>query len=240
MTIELRDISKSYWIGENEVHALREVSLRIQTGELAAITGPSGSGKSTLMNIIGCLDQPTSGSYQLDGTEVGSLDDDDLADLRNHRTGFVFQAYNLLPRMTALEQVEVPLLYRREHRHRELAAEALKTVGLADRMGHKPTELSGGQSQRVAIARALVTEPSIILADEPTGALDSRTSEEIMALLQQLNHSRNITVVLITHEPEIAAFTRRTIQLRDGCIVGDTTHDMRRAVSHGPWVPAAA
>jgi putative ABC transport system ATP-binding protein len=229
MAIELRGVTKSYEVGTTIVEALRGVSLRFEEGELAAITGPSGSGKSTLMNILGCLDQPTGGSYRIDELEVSNLTDDELALIRNHRIGFVFQAYNLLPRMTALEQVEVPLLYRGEHAHRELAAAALQLVGLGDRLRHKPTELSGGQSQRVAIARALVTDPSIILADEPTGALDTQTSEEIMGLLQQLNERRGLTVLLITHEPDIAAFTRRTVQLRDGLIVNDSRHAMKHA-----------
>jgi putative ABC transport system ATP-binding protein len=229
MSIELRDITKVYSIGEQEVHALRGVSLQIENGELVAIMGPSGSGKSTLMNIIGCLDQPTSGTYQLDGVEVAGLTDDELAHIRNTKIGFVFQSYNLLPRMPAIEQVELPLLYGDGARLPERAAEALRTVGLGDRMQHRPTELSGGQSQRVAIARALVANPSIILADEPTGALDTRTSEEVMALLQHLNESRGLTVVLITHEPSVAECTRRTIRLRDGLVIADERHELRRA-----------
>ena len=229
MTIVLRDITKTYSLGEQEVHALRGVSLAIADGELVAIMGPSGSGKSTLMNIIGCLDQPTSGGYELDGVEVSGMSDDELALIRNHKIGFVFQSYNLLPRMTAVEQVELPLMYRHEAHRRELAAEALRAVGLGDRMEHKPTEMSGGQAQRVAIARAIVTNPSLILADEPTGALDTRTSVEIMALLQQLNAERGMTVILVTHESEVAVFTRRILHMRDGVITSDEPHELRRA-----------
>jgi putative ABC transport system ATP-binding protein len=229
MSIRLRDISKVYRIGAQELPALRSVTLEIADGELVAIMGPSGSGKSTLMNIIGCLDQPSSGSYQLDGIEVSGLTDDELAAIRNHKIGFVFQSYNLLPRMPAIEEVELPLMYRQEEHREELAAQALRLVGLVDRMEHLPTELSGGQAQRVAIARAIVTKPSIILADEPTGALDTRTSEEIMALLQQLNAERHMTVVLVTHEPDIATFTRRIIHIRDGQIISDERQDSRQA-----------
>jgi len=231
MTIALQNITKTYSIGEQSVRALRGVSLTIETGELVAIMGPSGSGKSTLMNLIGCLDQPTSGTYQLDGVEVAGLGDDDLAGIRNAKIGFVFQSYNLLARIPAIEQVELPLLYCRGNdvqRHRR-AVDALEAVGLGDRLRHRPTELSGGQSQRVAIARALINDPSLILADEPTGALDTHSSEEVMALMQHLNQTRGLTVILITHEPSIAECTGRIIRLRDGLIVSDERRTARRA-----------
>jgi putative ABC transport system ATP-binding protein len=221
MSIQIVNVTKTYYMGDIEVAALRGVSLHIADGELVAIMGPSGSGKSTLMNILGCLDVPTSGSYRLDGEEVGQLNDDQLATARSKKIGFVFQQFNLLARTPAVEQVELPMMYAGVRDRRARALAALEAVGLADRANHKPTELSGGQQQRVAIARALVNEPSIILADEPTGALDTRTSSEIMAIFQQLNRDRGMTVIFVTHEPDIAHHTRRVIHLRDGLITVD-------------------
>src|SRR5438132_9293806 len=221
MSIEILDVTKTYHIGSIEVAALRGVSLTIADGELVAIMGPSGSGKSTLMNILGCLDVPSSGSYRLDRQEVGRLKDDQLAAVRSRKIGFVFQQFNLLARTPAVEQVELPMVYAGVRDRRARALAALDAVGLSDRAHHRPTELSGGQQQRVAIARALVNEPSIILADEPTGALDTRTSGEIMAIFQRLNRERGLTVIFVTHEPDIAYHTRRIIHLRDGLITTD-------------------
>jgi putative ABC transport system ATP-binding protein len=229
MLIDIRDITKVYEMGEEKVHALSGVTLGVQKGEYVAIMGPSGSGKSTLMNLIGCLDTPTSGSYILNGREVATMTDDELAAIRNQEIGFVFQTFNLLPRTTALQQVELPLVYsglpRKERRDR--AVKALEAVGLADRMTHQPNELSGGQRQRVAIARALINNPSILLADEPTGNLDSQTGVEIMALFDQLN-GRGNTIVLVTHEEDIAAHARRIVRLRDGKVLQDAPNERAR------------
>ena len=219
--IRMDGIQKTYRVGDVEVPAVRGISLHIRKGEFVAIMGPSGCGKSTLMNLMGCLDTPTSGSYLLDGREVAGLDDDALSTIRNRKIGFVFQSFNLLPRATALENVELPLIYRDEGDIKAKAAAALASVGLADRAHHKPTELSGGQQQRVATARALVTDPAILMADEPTGNLDTKASEEIMALLKDL-HRQGRTIVLVTHEPAIARYAERTIHLKDGQVVWES------------------
>lgn len=223
--IDLQDVTKIYRIGAIEVNALAGVSLTIQRGELTAIMGPSGSGKSTMMNIIGCLDVPTSGTYTLEGEDVGDMSDDRLAEIRNRKVGFVFQTYNLLPRLSTLANVELPLLYGNGHGRRERALRALDQVGLSDRVGHKPVELSGGQQQRVGIARALVKDPSILLADEPTGNLDTASSQEIMWTIQQLNRQANITVVIVTHERDIAAHAERVVRMLDGKILDDVRQE---------------
>jgi len=230
IVIETRQVTKTYESGSNSVHALRGIDLTVRRGEFIAVMGTSGSGKSTLMNVLGCLDTPTSGSYLLDGVHVETLNKNELAAIRNQKIGFVFQGFNLLARTSAVDNVQLPLLYDRSGKKRDthaLAIKALESVGLGERVDHEPSELSGGQQQRVAIARALVTEPAIILADEPTGNLDSRTSVEVMALFQSLN-DQGITIVLVTHEPDIAVYAKRIVEFRDGNVRRDEIVKDRR------------
>ena len=233
MLIELRSVAKDYISAGGVVYALREIDLQIRAGEFVAVVGASGSGKSTLMNVLGCLDRPTRGGYYLDGVEVGARNNDARAIVRNRMIGFIFQGFNLLPRTSALENVELPLQYRgvgiRERRRRAL--DVLASVGLADRVHHAPNQLSGGQQQRVAIARALVTSPALVLADEPTGNLDSRTSDEVLALLQKLNRDHGLTLVLVTHESDVAACASRVITMRDGSVVADLANATPRQLT---------
>jgi len=240
MLIDMDDVHKIYRMGKTRVHALAGVDLRIDKGEMVAVMGPSGSGKSTLMNIVGCLDRPTRGTYVLEGEAVAGLDNNALARIRGERIGFVFQTFNLLPRTPALQNVMLPLMYQHLKDRRRRAEEALERVGMADRMDHRPSELSGGQQQRVALARALVTEPAIVLADEPTGNLDSKTSREIMQLFRDLN-DEGVTIVLVTHDQEIGDCAKRVVRMRDGQVVGDgpAPHVHPRDMSDGAGESAA-
>jgi putative ABC transport system ATP-binding protein len=239
--IRLQAISRRYQMGEETIHALREVSLDVERGEYVAIMGPSGSGKSTLMNIIGCLDTPTAGRYELNGVDVSEMDDNQLADIRNREIGFVFQTFNLLPRSNALHNVELPLIYAGidAGERRQLALDALAHVSLSDRVHHKPNELSGGQRQRVAIARALVNRPSILLADEPTGNLDSKTGVEIMTLFEDLSRKGN-TIIVVTHEEEVARHARRILRIRDGQIASDERLEASPFAAERPVTPTAS
>lgn len=224
IVVDARDLVKTYVMGEVEVHALRGLNVQINQGEVVSIMGPSGSGKSTLMNMLGCLDRPTSGEYYLDGEAVADMTDDQLADIRNRKVGFVFQSFNLLPRATAIANVELPLRYANVsgRQRRERAIAALESVGLGDRVNHTPAELSGGQQQRVAMARSLINNPSIIMADEPTGNLDTKSGDEIMELLLNLNKKKNTTLIIVTHDAEVAELTDRIVTIRDGVVVEDT------------------
>lgn len=223
--VEATDLRKVYQMGEIEVHALRGLSIKIERGEVVAIVGPSGSGKSTLMNMLGCLDRPTSGEYLLDGESVAEMSDDQLAGIRNRNVGFVFQSFNLLPRQTALANVELPLRYAMSNDRKAQATAALESVGLGDRIKHRPNEMSGGQQQRVAIARALVNNPAIVMADEPTGNLDTASGEAVMELLLSLNKDRDVTIIIVTHDPEIAAMAERIIYIRDGVVEREAVND---------------
>lgn len=243
--IQVTGLSKDYILGDNVVRALRDVDLTIAAGEFVAIMGPSGSGKTTMMNLLGCLDTPTRGTYLLDGVDMSGLHPDELAETRNTRIGFVFQSFNLLARTSAADNVQLPLMYARQNkaRRREAAERVLNDVGLGDRMGHQPSQLSGGQQQRVAIARALVNGPQIIFADEPTGALDTRTGIEIMAIFQRLNREAGMTVVLVTHEADVACFADRVVRFQDGMVISDTRTETREdadALLKSMDVPEAA
>jgi putative ABC transport system ATP-binding protein len=231
LLLSVTDLTKTFALGQTKVHALRQVSLDIERGEFVAIMGSSGSGKSTFMNLLGCLDTPTSGSFRLDGQDVSRLSSNKLAAIRNQKIGFVFQQFNLLPRTTALENVELPLVYRglRRRERKRRAREVLAMVGPSEREYHHPSQLSGGQQQRVAIARPLVNNPVLLLADEPTGALDSATSHEIMSTFVRLNESSGLTIVVVTHEPDVARYARRVVQFKDGVLISDTPNDERMA-----------
>ena len=240
MMIQLEAVTKVYLAGDNQIRALDAIDLEIDRGEYVAIMGASGSGKSTMMNVLGCLDRPSGGRYLFEGHDVGRMSDDTQAKLRSREFGFVFQSYNMLPRMSAIEQVELPLVYQHHRNRRRLAREALKRVGLADRMHHKPTQLSGGQQQRVAIARALVVNPRVVLADEPTGALDTHTGVEVMEIFTRLVREENITVILVTHEADVAAYADRVVRMRDGHIVEDICKPEHERVQVQRPAPIAA